>query len=120
MKEPLAEDNVTATTWQQVQAGAVPQLDNSGNPVLEVKLGEETVDLGVSRSNVLRTSAPPELVASMLIARLREELRNGGSPKASERDVANDWELLQKVLVARDRKSESVSARLTEMRSNTP
>ena len=92
----------------------MPQLDDSGNPVLEVKLGEGTVDLGVSRSNVLRTSAPPELVASMLVSRLREELRNGGSPKVSERDVANDWELLQQVLCSRHRKSESVSARLTE------
>ena len=120
LERPLAEDNATAATWQQVEAAAVAHLDDSGNPVLEVKLGEGTVDLGVSRSNVLRTSAPPELVASMLIARLREELRNGGSPKASERDVANDWELLQQVLIARHRKSEAVSARLTEMRSNTP
>ena len=120
LKRPLAEDNVTATTWQQVEADAVPHLDESGNPVLEVKLGEETVDLGVSRSNILRTSAPPELVESMLVTRLREELRNGGSPKASERDIANDWELLQQVLVARRRKLEAVDARLTAMRSNAP
>jgi hypothetical protein len=120
LTRPLAEDDVTAATWQQVEADAVPHLDESGNPVLEVKLGEETVDMGVSRSNVLRTSAPPELLESMLVTRLREELRNGGSPKASERDVANDWELLQRVLVARHRKSEAVSARLTDLRSNTP
>ena len=120
LKRPLAEDNVTAATWQQAEADAVPHLDESGNPVLEVKLGDGTVDLGVSRSNVLRTSAPPELVESMLVTRLREELRNGGSPKASERDVANDWELLQEVLAARHRKSDAVSARLTELRSNTP
>jgi hypothetical protein len=56
----------------------------------------------------------------MLVTRLREELRNGGSPKTSERDVANDWELLQEVLVARHRKSDAVNARLTELRSNTP
>jgi hypothetical protein len=120
LERPLAEDNATATTWQQVEADAVPHLDDSGNPVLEVKLGEQIVDLGVSRSNVLRTSAPPELVASLLVTRLREELRNGGSPKASERDVANDWELLQQVLVARHRTSEAVDARLTDLRSNTP
>jgi hypothetical protein len=56
----------------------------------------------------------------MLLTRLREELRNGGSPKASERDVANDWELLQEVLAARYRKSEAVSARLNEPRASTP
>ena len=120
VKRPLAEDNVTATLWQQVEANAVPHLDGSGNPVLEVKLGEETVDLGVSRSNILRTSAPPELVESMLVARLREELRNGGFPKVSERDVANDWELLQEVLTIRHRKLEAVNARLSDLRSNTP
>lgn len=120
LQRPLAEDNVTATTWQRVEEDAVPHLDDSGNPVLEVKLGEETVDLGVSRSNVLRISAPPELIESMLVTRLRAELRNGGSPKASERDVANDWELLQQVLVARHRKSETVDARLTNLRANTP
>jgi hypothetical protein len=120
LERPLAEDKPTGTTWQQVESNGVPRLDDSGNPVLEVKLGAETVDLGVSRSNVLSTSAPPELVASMLVTRLREELRNGGSPKASERDVANDWELLQQVLVARHRKSETVSARLNDLRSNTP
>ena len=120
LERPLAEDNATATTWQQVEADAVPHLDDSGNPVLEVKLGEQIVDLGVSRSNVLRTSAPPELIEYMLVGRLREELRNGGFPKASERDVANDWELLQQVLVARHRKSDAVDARLTELRSNTP
>ena len=120
LERPLAEDNATATTWQQVEADAVPHLDDSGNPVLEVKLGEQIVDLGVSRSNVLRTSAPPELIEYMLVGRLREELRNGGFPKASERDVANDWELLQQVLAARHRKSESVNASLTELRYNTP
>jgi hypothetical protein len=56
----------------------------------------------------------------MLVARLREELCSGGFPKASERDVTNDWELLQQVLVGRHRKSEAVDARLTAMRSNAP
>jgi hypothetical protein len=120
LERPISEDNPAGTTWQQVESNGVPRLDDSGSPVLEVKLGAETVDLGVSRSNVLSNSAPPELVAFMLLTRLREELRNGGSPKASERDVANDWDLLQQVLVARHRKSEAVSARLTDLRSNTP
>ena len=120
LERPLAEDNASATTWQKAEAGAVPHLDESGNPVLEVKVGESTIDLGVSRNNVLRNSAPPELVASMLVARLREELRSGGSPKASERDVANDWELLQQVLASRHRKPESVNAQLTDLPPNTP
>jgi hypothetical protein len=121
LRQPLAEDNLwNAANWQQLQADAVPRLDSSGNPVLQVKLGDKTVDVGLSRSNILRTSAPPELAESIVVLRLREDLRNGGSPKASERDVANDWELLQRVLLARRRKTEATEARLTAMRSGSP
>jgi hypothetical protein len=88
--------------------------------VLQVKLGDKTVDLGLSRNNILRASAPPELAESILLLRLREELRNGGFPKASERDVANDWELLQQILLARHRKTEASDVRLTAMRSDAP
>jgi len=121
LKEPLAEDNLwKAATWEHLQANGVPRLDDSGNPVLQVKLGNETVDLGLSRSNILRTSAPPEMAESIVVLRLRAELRNGGAPKASESDVANDWDLLQRVLLARRRKTEAMDARLTAMRSNSP
>ena len=121
LKRPLAEGNPwNGTTWQQLQADSTPRLDSAGNPVLQVKLGDGTVDLGLSRSNILRTSAPPELTESILVLRLREELRTGGSPKASEQEVANDWELLQRVILARHRKTEPMDARLTAMRSNAP
>lgn len=120
LKRPLAEGNPwNGSTWRQLQADSVPRLDSAGNPVLEVKLGNQTVDLGLSRNNILRTSAPPELTESILVLRLREELRNGGSPRASERDVANDWELLQRVLLARHR-ADAMDARLTAMRSSSP
>ena len=120
LRRPLAEGNPwNQTTWRQLQADSTPQLDSAGNPLLQVKLGDETFDLGLSRSNILRSSAPPELTESILVLRLQEELRNGGSPKASEGDVANDRQLLQEVLLARHRKTEAMEARLTAMRSNT-
>jgi hypothetical protein len=103
-----------------LQADSTPQLDSSGNPLLQVKLGDETVDLGLSRNNILRTSAPPELTEQILILRLREELRNSKSPKASEQDVANDWQLLQQILQARRRKTVAMDASLTAMRPNAP
>jgi hypothetical protein len=121
LRRPLAEGNPwNGNTWRQLQTDSVPQLDSSGNPMLQVQLGDETVDLGLSRSNILRTSAPPELTEAILVLRLREELRTGGSPKASERDVANDWKLLQQVLLARRRKTEAMDVRLTAMRSSSP
>ena len=121
LRRPLAEGNPwNQTTWRQLQADSTPQLDSAGNPLLQVKLGDETFDLGLSRSNILRGSAPPELTECILVLRLQEELRNGGSPKASERDVASDWQLLQQVLLARHWKTEAMDARLTAMRSNAP
>jgi hypothetical protein len=121
LKRPLAEGNPwSENTWRQLQADSVPRLDSSGNPLLQVKLGEETVDLGLSRNNILRTSAPPELIEQILILRLREELRNSKSPKASEHDVANDWQLLQQILQARRRKTVAMDASLTAIRPNAP
>jgi hypothetical protein len=87
--------------------------------LLEVKLGEETVDLGLSRNNILTTSAPPELAQWILVQRLREELKKGGSPKVSEQGVENDWALLEQTLLAQHKKHEP-DARLTAMRASTP
>lgn len=117
LKRPLAEGNPwDGITWQQLQADSVPQLDQSGDPVLQIKHGDETVDLGLSRNNILNTSAPPELAERIVLLRLHEELKSGGSPKVSNEDVSNDWALLQQVLQARHRSD----ARLTAMRSTTP
>jgi hypothetical protein len=120
LKPALAEGNPWyGTKWQQLQAESVPQLDNSGDPLLQVKLGDETVDLGLSRNNILSTSAPPELAEWILVQRLRDELKKGGSPKVSEQDVANDWALLQQTLLVEHKKHEP-DARLTAMRSAAP
>jgi hypothetical protein len=120
LKRPLAEGNPwSGITWQQLQAEATPALDHSGDPILQMKLGDETVDLGLSRNNILHTSAPPELTERIVLLRLREELKTGGAPKASDQDVSNDWDLLQQVMQARHRKTEA-EASLTALRSVSP
>jgi hypothetical protein len=121
MKAPLAEGNPwKEVTWQQLQADAVPRLDDSGDPVLQVKVGAETVDLGLSRNNILTSSAPPELTERIVLLRLRDELKSGNAPKVSEQDVGNDWQLLQQVLLARRRKADENEARLTAMQTAAP
>ncbi len=84
--------------WRRLQADAEPQLDQSGAPVLEVRLGEDVIDVGVSRENVLSTSGSPLLSQQLLQARLREELRRGSASKTAESDVMNDLKLLQRVV----------------------
>jgi len=103
-----------------LRADCTPRLNSSGNPLLRVKLGDETVDLGLSRSNILRTSAPPELAESILLLRLKEELKNSGTPKVSDHDVDNDWELLQRVMQERHRKPDATGGSLAAMRSTSP
>jgi hypothetical protein len=121
LKSPLAEGNPwSGMTWQQLQADAVPRLDDLGNPVLQVKVGDETVDLGLSRNNILTTSAPPELTERIVLLRLRDELKSGNAPKVSQQDVGNDWQLLQQVLLARRREADEKEARLTAMRTAAP
>lgn len=83
--------------WRRLQADAEPELDPSGAPVLIVRVGEQVVDVGISRENVLRSSGSPKLSQELLEARLREELRRSAASKTSESDVVSDWKLLQKV-----------------------
>jgi hypothetical protein len=121
MKAPLAEGNPwSEVTWQHLQVDAVPRLDDSGDPVLQVKVGAETVDLGLSRNNILTSSAPPELTERIVLLRLRDELKSGNAPKVSEQDIGNDWELLQQVLLARRRKTDENESRLTALQTAAP
>jgi len=83
--------------WRRLQADAEPDLDRSGAPILQVRMGDQVVSVGVSRKNVLSTSGSPQFSQELLEARLREELRRSAASKTSESDVIRDWKLLQKV-----------------------
>ncbi len=91
--KPCRNDKV----WRRLQADAEPELDRSGAPILQVRMGDQLVSIGVSRKNVLSTSGSPELSQELLEARLREELRRSAAAKTSASDVISDWKLLQKV-----------------------
>jgi hypothetical protein len=84
--------------WRRLQADAEPQLDQFGGPVLQVRVGEQLVDVGMSRENVLSTIGSPSLSRELLQARLREELRRSAASKTSASDVVSDWKLLQKTI----------------------
>jgi len=86
--------------WARLEAGASLQLDVSGMPYLQMRVGAELISVGISRDNILESDVAPQLAQKLLVARLDEELRSGATPKASESDVVRDWELLQQVLPA--------------------
>jgi hypothetical protein len=82
-------------TWHHLLTGAKLQLDKDGRAVLQVRSGDSVVELGITRGNVLSGAAPREIVQELLVARLHEELRGGGPPKASEAELRRDWTLLK-------------------------
>jgi len=88
---PLAQ---RAESWERLQASAEPQLDDDGRPMLHLRLGEQSVNLGIARENILNDS--PAFAQQLLMARLRTELRRG-EPRASDRDIISDWSLLQRI-----------------------
>jgi hypothetical protein len=67
--------------------------------------------VGVSGSNILANDAPEPFTQELLAARLRDELRRGKPPKASESDVTRDWNLLQKAMGGSDAEMAAPSRR---------
>jgi hypothetical protein len=85
-------------TWQSLQAGAKPELDDSGTPAMQVRIGSEVETVGMSRANVLNDPGSSELAAKLLAARIQQELRTTGPRKAAHSDVASDVGLLRQLL----------------------
>jgi hypothetical protein len=81
-------------TWPKLLDGAQLRLDAAGHPVLAVRSGNEIVEVGITRGNVLNGTAPRPIVQDLLVARMREQLRNGRAPKTTDSQVRQDWKLL--------------------------
>ena len=92
-----------AKAWERWQASAQPELDASRQPVLQIRVGDDLAQVGLSRANILSGSESPELAARLLEARLRQELRPATARKASHSDVEKDLALFQQLLSPRPR-----------------
>jgi len=84
-------------TLARLMSNAAPGFDSEGHPVLRMKIGDETVSLGVTHGNILAADSSARLAKQLLEVRLQEELRRGNPPKVSATDVDRDWSLLQKI-----------------------
>ncbi len=85
-------------TWERLQAAATPGIDTSGQPVLQIREGDDLAQVGISRANILSISDSSELAARLVEARLRQELRPAAARKTSPRDVEKDLALFQQLL----------------------
>ena len=84
--------------WERLQSHAKIAVDPEGRPVLEMHVGEDLVQVGVSADNILKGNAPPQLVRQLLEARLESELRHSPSHGVTETEVTRDWKLLERTL----------------------
>jgi hypothetical protein len=87
-----------AKVWEHLQAGATPGFDTSGQPVLQLRAGDDLAQVGISRANILSVSDSSELAARLVEARLRQELRPAIARKTSPSDVEKDMVLLRYLL----------------------
>jgi hypothetical protein len=81
--------------WPEIGAQAIPQMDESGHAMLEMEKDGQTIQLGLSRNNVLHTNSPT-LSQQLLIYRLDEELKSGRPARASLQQVESDFRMLEK------------------------
>jgi len=95
--------NKDGRIWERLQASAQPGLDASGQPVLEMGIGDDLARVGISRANILSISESPEFAARLMEARLRQELRPAIARKTSHSDVEKDLALFQKLLALQPR-----------------
>jgi hypothetical protein len=97
--------------WRILQATATFAPDEDGRPALHANLpevhrvastGETSVVVGLTRDNILNSTAPTTLTRDLLVVRLRQELRKGTSPHTSERVFRSDIALLEKLLASQN------------------
>lgn len=84
--------------WERLQSKAKDGVDAEGRPILELKVGDGLMRIGVSPQNLLSGDAPPELVQQLLEARLQSELSHRPAAGITEAEVARDWKLLHETM----------------------
>ena len=98
--------------WEKLQSKSRTTVDAQGHPVLQMHVGDDLIQVGVSAENVLNGHAPAQLVRQLLEARLQSELSGRSARAITENEVERDWKLLQKTMV--DGSDSAVASRFTQ------
>ena len=88
--------NVPESKWSRLTAGAEPELDPSGRPVMSLRIGDTPITIGLTRDTIVSKSNSPDIARLLLLIRLREELRKNPY-KASQSDIHRDLQLLDEL-----------------------
>ena len=89
------EETEFVPPWRKLVAAAQPQVDAYGHPLLEVPLEGRMVPVGICRANALHSSASPEILEELMLARLQLELKPKNPARISAEQVKDDWHLFQ-------------------------
>ena len=111
----LTDANTDERHWTALHAAADPDIDASGEPTLQVRVGDEVTSVGIARSNIL--NVPAEFAAGLMEARLREELKSAATRKTARADVARDLVLLQQLLALQTKELASTASLPTKSRT---
>jgi hypothetical protein len=98
-------------SWEKLQSKSTATVDAKGRPVLQMWVGDDLVEIGISAENVFNGQAPPQLIRQLLEARLQSELSGRSARAVTETGVARDWKLLQRSMV--DGSDSAVASRFT-------
>ena len=115
---PEASAHNVGKAWEKLQANAIPSIDSQGRPALLIRVGERSVRVGVSASNIMDGNSPPELARQLLEARLESEFRRPSPHGISESQVERDWNLLNQAASQSDARLTARSASSVEIREN--
>jgi len=115
---PEASAHNVGKAWEKLQANAIPSIDSQGRPALLIRVGERSVRVGVSASNIMDGNSPPELARQLLEARLESEFRRPSPHGISESQVERDWNLLNQAASQSDARLTARSASSVEIRGN--
>jgi len=91
-------------TWRKFVEKSEPELDAVGQPVLQAPAGldgKDTVELGVTRKGLQSEDAPADLQRELMVSRLKQTLAHSRAPRISDNELREDWQLLEKIDVAR-------------------
>jgi len=108
VERSIAESSIQEVKWPRLQANAEPELDEAGRPVFNVRMGDETVKVGLTRANIVSSTQSTEIAQHFLLVRLREELRRN-APKAAPSDVHRDLNLIEELQRTRAEMSSPVA-----------
>lgn len=106
--------------WTSFRADAAPALDDFGGLTLQVRVGAEIRSVGITRSNISSSLVGSEFAASLMEARLREELKSAAAKKTARADVEGDLALLQQLLESQLKESGSKATLAAEREAVPP